>query len=148
MPAARYKVSPRVINETIDGEAVMINLASGNYYILDPVGAEVWTYIERAASVPEIVDGLSARYDGAPADIEGAVGGLLTELQSEDLVVPADGENGAAHATAPAAPAGDRQPFSTPKLEKFTDMQDLILIDPVHQVDEAGWPHAKPGGRG
>jgi hypothetical protein len=148
MPAARYKVSPRVINETIDGEAVMINLASGNYYILDPVGAEVWTYIERTASVSEIVEGLSARYDGSPADIEGAVGGLLAELQSEDLVVPADGGNGAAHTAAPVAPAGDRQPFSTPKLEKFTDMQDLILIDPVHQVDEAGWPHAKPGGRG
>ncbi|MFY9587375.1 MAG: PqqD family protein [Actinomycetota bacterium] len=148
MPAARYKVSPRVINETIDGEAVMINLASGNYYILDPIGAEIWTYVERAASVGEIVDGLSARYEGSSADIESAVDGLLTELQGEDLVVPADGENGSAHAAAPAAATGDRQPFATPKLEKFTDMQDLILIDPVHQVDEAGWPHAKPGGRG
>jgi len=147
MPVARYKVSPRVINETIDGEAVMINLASGNYYILDPVGAEIWTYVERAASVAEIVDGLSARYDGAASDIEGAIGGLLTELQGEDLVVPADGENGSTH-SAPATATGERTPFSTPKLEKFTDMQDLILIDPVHQVDEAGWPHAKPGGRG
>ena len=142
MPAARYKVSPRVINETIDGEAVMINLASGNYYILDPVGAEIWTYVERAASVAEIVDGLSARYEASPAEIEGATRALLTELQSEDLVVPAEGENGSAR---PAAPSSTSQklPFSTPKLEKFTDMQDLILIDPVHQVDEAGWPHAK-----
>lgn len=142
MPAGRYKVSPRVINETIDGEAVMINLASGNYYILDPVGAEIWTYIERAASVAEIVEGLGAAYDAPSAEIETAIGGLLTELQNEDLVVPADGGNGAARTTTPA-PSGDRKPFSTPKLEKFTDMQDLILIDPVHQVDEAGWPHAK-----
>lgn len=147
MPAARYKVSPRVINETIDGEAVMINLASGNYYILDPIGAEIWTYVERAASVGEIVDGISARYEGASAEIEAAIGVLLTELQNEDLVVPAEGENGSAR-PAPPATTSQKLPFSSPKLEKFTDMQDLILIDPVHQVDEAGWPHAKPGGRG
>jgi coenzyme PQQ synthesis protein D (PqqD) len=148
MPSARYKVSPRVINETIDGEAVMINLASGNYYILDPIGAEIWTYVEHAASVSEIVEGLGARYEGSAADIEAAIGGLLSELQSEDLVVPAESENGSARQAGTAPATGDRQPFSTPKLEKFTDMQDLILIDPVHQVDEAGWPHAKPGGRG
>ena len=42
-----------------------------------------------------------------------------------------------------------RRPFEMPTLEKYTDMQDLVLIDPVHQVDEAGWPRrpdaAMPG---
>jgi hypothetical protein len=146
MQVTRYKVSPRVINETIDGEAVMINLASGNYYILDPVGAEIWSLIERSASVAEIVGALSARYEGGEQDIEGAVGGLLSELQREDLVVPA-GENGSAHPPLSIDAPAARAPFQAPRIEKFTDMQDLILIDPVHQVDEAGWPHAKPGGR-
>jgi hypothetical protein len=29
----------------------------------------------------------------------------------------------------------------------FGDMQKLLLIDPVHEVDDAGWPHddRKPG---
>src|SRR5207247_5598928 len=110
-----------VINETIDGEAVMINLASGNYYILDPIGAEIWTFVERAASVPEIVAGLTARYDAPAEDVEKALGALLSELQSEDLVVPADGENGSAQpAASPEPPPGGRAAFSTPKLEKFT----------------------------
>ena len=30
-------------------------------------------------------------------------------------------------------------------LEKYTDMKDLVLIDPVHQVDSAGWPERQPG---
>jgi hypothetical protein len=25
-------------------------------------------------------------------------------------------------------------------LQKFTDMQDLLLLDPIHEVDESGWP--------
>jgi len=33
--------------------------------------------------------------------------------------------------------------FEKPKLQKFTDMQDLLLLDPIHEVDEAGWPHTR-----
>jgi hypothetical protein len=28
-------------------------------------------------------------------------------------------------------------------LERYEDMQDLILLDPVHEVEEEGWPRAK-----
>ena len=30
--------------------------------------------------------------------------------------------------------------FTTPTLEIFSDMQDILLLDPVHDVDERGWP--------
>ena len=29
-------------------------------------------------------------------------------------------------------------------LERFDDMRDMLLLDPIHEVDEAGWPHTKP----
>jgi hypothetical protein len=35
-----------------------------------------------------------------------------------------------------------RIPFQAPALEKHSDMQDLILLDPVHEVGPRGWPHA------
>jgi hypothetical protein len=32
-------------------------------------------------------------------------------------------------------------PFEPPILERFDDMQELLLLDPVHEVsDEEGWP--------
>jgi hypothetical protein len=38
-----------------------------------------------------------------------------------------------------------RVPFTPPVLGVYTDMQEFMLVDPVHQVDEAaGWPHVKP----
>ena len=37
-----------------------------------------------------------------------------------------------------------RQPFSTPVLETYTDMQDLLTLDPIHDVDpQQGWPIQK-----
>ena len=137
----RYRVnSPQVINETIDGEAIMINLATGAYYSLDRVGGDVWTVLEHGATVDDVVTALQARYDGTAEDMTAGVGALVDQLVAEELIVQADG-NGA-----PPAPeaSGEKQPFSPPRLDKFTDMQDLILLDPVHEVDSRGWPHTAP----
>jgi hypothetical protein len=27
--------------------------------------------------------------------------------------------------------------------EKYTDMESLLLADPIHEVDEQGWPKLK-----
>jgi hypothetical protein len=132
-----------VINETIAGEAVMIDLNTGTYYSLDAVGAEIWDEISRGASLEQIVSQLEARYD-APADaIEGAVRRLADELERENLIVGANGDAPAGWTPSEAA-VDARKPFEEPTLQKFTDMQDLVLLDPVHEVDERGWPHQKP----
>jgi Coenzyme PQQ synthesis protein D (PqqD) len=141
----RYRVNhPQVINETIDDEAIMINLVSGNYYSLDSVGGEVWDLVEQSRSVDEIVTELGNRYEADEELIRRSVSDLFEEMSREQLVVPDEG----APAVAPvpsAPPVNDRLPFQAPKLQKFTDMQDLILLDPVHEVDSRGWPYAAEG---
>ena len=43
----------------------------------------------------------------------------------------------------PTLPAGNTA-FVAPALHVYTDMQEFMLVDPLHDVDEvAGWPHAK-----
>ena len=141
----RYRInSPQVINETIDGEAIMINLATGSYYSLDRVGGEVWALLEGSVPVDDIVVELGRRYDGAEDDIRRAVDDLLHRLSSEELVVPCDDGDPVGAVSPEPAPAA-RPAFTAPRLEKFTDMQDLILLDPVHEVDSRGWPHLPDG---
>ena len=138
----RYRVnSPQVINETIDGEAIMINLATGAYYSLDRVGGDVWTALEQGAGLDDVVAFLQQKYEG-PVDVMAlGVQALLDQLAAEELIVPTDEAAGAA----PDAGTSDiRTPFTAPRLDKFTDMQDLILLDPVHEVDSRGWPHTAP----
>jgi hypothetical protein len=141
----RYRVnSPQVINETIDGEAIMINLATGGYYSLDRVGADVWSLLEASLPVDDIVAELGRRYEATEDDVRRGVEDLLQRLTGEELVVPCDDAEPVGSVPAPSATA-ERPPFRTPRLEKFTDMQDLILLDPVHQVDSRGWPHLPDG---
>ena len=138
----RYGVNhPQVINEMIDGEAIMINLVSGSYYTLDSVGGEVWELLEKSTSVEDIVIQLSFRYDASDDVIRSAVENFLEELSREQLIAP-DHSSGAASSLPSGSRSAQRLPFRAPRLQKFTDMQDLILLDPVHEVDSRGWPHA------
>jgi hypothetical protein len=132
--------APDVIAETIDGETMLVNLATGSYYNLEGSGADVWSRLMDGATPRLISEELAARFEGDPAEIEAAVARLVDELRAEQIVVESAG--GDSQAAAPAQPdAGERRPFVPPKLAKFTDMQDIILLDPVHEVDARGWPH-------
>jgi len=134
----RFRVNgPNVINEVIDGEAVIINLASGDYFSLRGSGSYIWQAIDAGADTTAIVDAFTAAGLGDETEIGGAVEGLVAQLMAEGLVV-ADADGSSPTALAPP----DGASFEPPALEKFTDMQDLILLDPVHEVDERGWPHS------
>lgn len=138
MPHSHFRINtPHVINEVIDGEAVVINLATGDYYSLRGSGAFIWSAVEQLADAHEIAEALVAA--GMPiADAEPAVRRLLGQLAAEGLVVPLedDPRDHPSKGLVPPPAALD-----LPMLEKFTDMQDLILLDPVHEVDERGWPN-------
>jgi Coenzyme PQQ synthesis protein D (PqqD) len=136
--------SPNVIHETIEGEVILIDLKTGTYYSLRDTGAAVWQAIEQGAGEDAVVAGLRSRYDASEDQIREAVRQLLAELEREGLI-RAD-EGGAAQAAPPSASdnGAGRLPFVAPLLEKHTDMQDLILLDPVHEVGAQGWPHPAP----
>jgi hypothetical protein len=147
---ARYRIkTPPVIQETIDGEAVIVNLDSGNYYSLEGVGAEIWTLLEARASLEEIVKEMAAEYQVEPDTMWATVRDLVNELEHEDLVAPDDGSESPV-AGLRKADSGDRadaggHKFEMPILHKYTDMQDLLLLDPIHEVGETGWPNPLPG---
>jgi hypothetical protein len=132
--------APDVIAETIDGETMLVNLATGSYYNLEGSGAEVWSLLMEGATPRQISEELAARFIGEKEEIEGAVARLVDELRAEQILVESL-PTAARPATPPPAEAAARRPFAAPKLAKFTDMQDIILLDPVHEVDARGWPH-------
>ena len=133
--------SPHVVDDTIEGEVIAIDLESGTYYSLRNASAEIWHCIKAGAGEASIGDSLAERYTGTPAEIGSAVSRLLDELAAERLIE--ETPEGVAPAEPPSLAPGPegRVPFVAPVLEKHTDMQDLILLDPVHDVTEAGWPH-------
>ena len=53
---------PDVAAKVIDGEAVIINLASGMYYSLNGSGSAVWELTEKGCTLTEAADALSSAF--------------------------------------------------------------------------------------
>lgn len=117
---------PDVIDETFDGEAVLVNLQSGCYFALSPAATLLWNLV---------LDGRSATALAASVDADAAVvERFVAELLEEGLLVEGGADAGAA--TEAIAIPGE------PTFQKFTDMQDLMALDPIHDIDldADGWP--------
>ena len=137
-----YRVnSPQVISETVGGETIIVNLARGHYFSLQGTAVEVWQGLERGEAAETIVLELEQRYEAADGEIDTAVKKLLEDFLAAELVV-AEGNGTGSVAAASSQDVGERVPFVPPSFTTFTDMQDIILLDPVHEVDTQGWPHA------
>jgi Coenzyme PQQ synthesis protein D (PqqD) len=148
MSELRLRVNaPQVIHETIDGEVIIINLATGNYYSAKGSGADIWELVGNAPGLTaaEVADALASRFGRPAADLAPEIDRFLDELRNEDLVA-FDSDLAAGDATIAAAGGSgdDVGAFTSPVLEKYTDMQDLVLLDPVHEVDTTGWPQPRP----
>lgn len=132
--------APAVLSETVDGEAIIVNLDTGAYYSLTGTGAEIWDLLQEGVSLETLLSWIKGHYTGEPQQIAAGVTALIEELLAEQLLAP--GAAPEALADSPANPApGDHPPFIAPVLEKFTDMAELLLLDPIHEVDAEGWPH-------
>jgi hypothetical protein len=140
--AVRIK-TPNVTHQTIDGEVVVIDLDTGSYYSLTGVAGDIWALVEAHGSVEAVVTACVGRYAGQPGEVEAGVRTFVERLAAEGLLVSANGVPPGTSAERPVpTTALSPVPFVQPVLDKFTDMQELLLLDPIHEVDEAGWPHA------
>lgn len=137
-----FQANPQVVSETIEGEVIAINLETGCYYSLTGVASEVWALLQQRSAAGDLIETLLTRYEAEAGEIETAVASFVHSLQSEGLIVPTS--EGAALAVVAAAPTAARAPFAAPTLQKYDDMRDLLLIDPIHEVGEAGWPMKAP----
>src|SRR5262245_26357185 len=106
-------------------------------------GALIWAWIEAGVPDQMIEQRLAEQFECADGAMPASVREFLSALLEEGLV-EATGQATSASNGAPAATNGAaRRPFAPPRLERHTDMQDLLVLDPIHDVGETGWPTPK-----
>ena len=139
----RFSISgPNIVHEVIEGEVVIVNMNNGFYFSSEKLGCVIWRLIECGTPFGKIVDTLVLRYPDDREEIESSTARIIGELRDEGLIVE----------SASTANSGvpdrlfddiDAVDFVEPSLHKHKDMQDLLLVDPIHEVEDSGWPHTK-----
>jgi hypothetical protein len=79
-------IPPQVMTRTVGDEVVILDLASGTYFGLDPVGARVWELMTDGLSLGEICTQMLAEYEVAREDLERDVLSLAAELLEQHLI--------------------------------------------------------------
>ena len=132
--------TPRVVDETIDGETLIIDMVTGSYFSCIGASSLAWTALTRGASIDATARAISASFEVDDATAAQDAQRFVDALRAEELLVEAG--SGTAAVDAPAA-TGPSAPYEALRVEKHTDLADLILLDPVHDVSAAGWPSGR-----
>lgn len=123
-----------IASENFGGEIVAVNLDSGKYYSILNTGAYVWSALLAHHSVDQIVTVLSDLYPLDALKVSKDIAGFVEQIINEGLIKPVQGVREAMDTEKPLGP------YEAPSFQIFSDMQEILLLDPVHDVDASGWP--------
>lgn len=137
-----YLVAPAVVSEHFDDEVIIVNMTRGHYYSLRGSAAALWQQLEKGATVDTLSQYLMTHYATDSVNVDVPLTAFATQLIDEQLIIATDRVLAAEPLAASAST--ERLPFEAPRLEVYTDMADLLALDPIHDVSSAdGWPTKK-----
>ena len=79
-------IPAQVMARQVGGETVILDLGSGTYFGLDPVGARAWQLIGEGKTLAEVCDTLFDEYDVARDTLERDILDLVEKLQAQNLI--------------------------------------------------------------
>jgi hypothetical protein len=125
--------------ERLDGETILINFDSGEYFSFEGPAADILWLID--TGVAEAVwGGIFAEYfpgfsHSAQVDLD--VRAFLSELVAAGIISESEGVE------IPTGSLPDdyvRSAWTAPRVTANDDLADLLLIDPIHDASDDGWP--------
>lgn len=121
--------------DVADGSAIIINSETGIYYGLNGFATTIFENLQAGASVEDIT-AAAASLSGAPTDLADRINAFIDVLLGKEIIEPAPANTAAVSLDAASA-SGDAY---TPECTEYSDAQELLLADPIHEVKEdEGW---------
>jgi len=141
----KFRVNtPHIVYDNIEGETILINLKNGNYYNIDKYGSLIWEIIEKGVDIEELTEVIVSFFNLPGDQIKEDIDILISDLLMENLIIPLPEEvnsGGIMDIDALNQLIKARlSDFSCPVLKKYSDMRDALMLDPIHEVDDRGWP--------
>jgi len=82
----RFAINPNVAVRQVGEETVILDLTSGTYLGLDPVGARIWQLMGEGMTLAQICSVMLDEYEVARADLERDTMNLVEELSAQELI--------------------------------------------------------------
>ena len=130
--------TPHVIHEQFDDEVIVIHMLTGVYYALQGSADFAWAYLKHGVSLEDLTPPFAKAHGISEGQAHTDLAAFIEQTTNEELVRPAQDGEVAPIDEAPTATT----PYSPPVLSRYDDLQDLLLLDPIHEIDpDEGWPN-------
>ena|SRR6218665_328954 len=129
-----------IAQEVFGSEAVLINIPLGKYYsIRGTTGIRILELLQEPANVESIWSEIQNEFQLDETTSRTDIEAFLIQLENESIITEVfETVSFVGKETAL------KLPYEKVELEIFDDMQELILLDPIHDVESfRGWPQKK-----
>lgn len=83
-----YKLTDEILCQVIDGETVILDLKSENYFGLNEVGSQAIELLQTGTTLTQLVEQLENIYAVEKIELEKDMTELLLQLLQEKLITP------------------------------------------------------------
>lgn len=123
--------TPPCIAELVDQELIIINLDTGNYYNIRGIAVQVWNALLTGVSYKSLKK--NNDWDDKATQL---VQEFIEKCLADDLIEESESLSDQ------IVKINNDVLLEGLVFDKFTDMQEIIGLDPIHETDEKlGWPH-------
>lgn len=132
--------STNIAQEVFGNEAVLINIPLGKYYsIRGTTGIRVLELLQKPANTETVLATIQNEFQSDKISAKVEIEYLLSQLENENIITETSLTDPVISEESPI-----KLPYEKVELEIFDDMQELILLDPIHDVESfRGWPQKK-----
>jgi hypothetical protein len=85
-PESKFMILAQAMSRKVGEETVILDLESGTYFGLDPVGSRFWQLIEEGQTFAQLCDTIAEEYDVTREQLEEGLGALARQLAERRLV--------------------------------------------------------------
>ena len=137
--------SPDVVYEIIEGDLIVLNLRKGDYFSFNTTGSFIFTHIIMGNTISLLEERLADKFKNLrKEELLLDINNFVEKLCRVELLLSTDASSlkstiEEAH-TQSHSLLEDISEYLPPSFEQHTNLQDLLLLDPIHEVSEDGWP--------
>lgn len=129
--------SDNIIYDMSKDEVLIINLDNGHYYNLSNAAGVIWGLIVHEVNSSMWKSHLEKIFSKKDFPLDKDIDHFIGELLSENLIR----EENKLNDSLDNLEIFDIKEYEKPALVVFSDIEELLLLDPIHEVDESGWPN-------
>ncbi len=128
-----YHLNSRLAAEIFDGEYIIANLDTGLYFNVQGIAVSLIQLLP-FESQDAVIDQLANLFPENSDTIKNELTNIFKELIENEIILNSDLKT-------PVESSVNNLPteYIPSRFNKYADMQDLLLLDPIHDVDEEGW---------